>query len=448
MIVMKFGGTSVGSPQVINQALDLAVLELPRAPVLVASAMSGVTDTLLALKDQAVKGGIADARKNLDELYVRHNEAAEAMLTGNLLSGARKRIDRLFEELSGLVRGLYLLRECTSRSSDAILAFGELLSTTLLAYRARERGIACDFADARDFILTTEDFTAASPIFSKTSRLIQEKLKPQPGFLIITQGFIGRTEKGVTATLGRGGSDYTASIIGAALKAEEIQIWTDVNGIMSCDPRVVPEARTVESISYEEAAELSYFGAKVVHPSTIQPAVELSIPVLVKNTNDPKGSCTVIHKKNEQKGLLALAGKRNVTLINITSSRMLNAYGFLNRIFSIFEHHKTSVDLIATSEVSVSVTIDNTAHLEGIIHDLSEIGSVNAEPEKAILCLVGRGLWRDPVFLTRVFRSLGNVPIRMISLGASDINLSLVVPDKMLDNSLRTLHGEFFALGD
>lgn len=444
MIVMKFGGTSVANPQLMDKVLDIAVGELSRAPVLVSSAMSKVTDTLLSIKEKAVRGEIEEALKEVEALNTRHTAVAEAFLSGENLSQAVSSLEKMFEELSSLVRGLYLLRECSPRSSDAVVSFGELLSTALLAFRAKERGIESAFIDARDFIVTTEEFTSASPVYSKTNKAIAEKVKPRPNFLIITQGFIGRTEGGVTATLGRGGSDFSATIIGAALKAEEVQIWTDVDGIMTCDPRIIPEARTVKEISYEEAAELAYFGAKVVHPSTIQPAVELGIPVYVKNTNNPGGKDTVIKRINTKNGLLALAGKKNVILINISSSRMLNAYGFLSRIFSIFERHKTPVDLIATSEVSVSVTIDNPANLEGIVKDLTEIGSVSAEPEKAILCLVGRGLWRDPVFLARVFRSLGEIPVRMISLGSSDINLSLVLGDKMLDNALKSLHGEFF----
>jgi len=444
MIVQKFGGTSVANAQVMDKVLDLALREIDRAPLLVASAMSKVTDTLISIRDNAVSGSILEAQKEIEALHTRHRATAEVFLSGEILEAGVSALDKLIEELSGLVRGLFLLRECTLRSSDAVVSFGERLSTTLLFYRARERGMDCEFLDAREVLFTTEEFTNATPIYSTTNQAIQERVKPRAGHLIITQGFIGRTLKGVTTTLGRGGSDFSATIFGAALKAEEVQIWTDVDGIMSCDPRIIPEAHTVESISYEEAAELAYFGAKVVHPSTIQPAVELGIPVLVKNTNNPDGKGTVIKRIEKKNGLLALAGKKRVILININSSRMLNAYGFVSRIFNIFEKHKTPVDLIATSEVSVSVTIDNPENLERIVQDLSEIGSVSAEPEKSILCLVGRGLWRDPVFLSRVFKALGDVPVRMISLGSSDINLSLVLSEKMLDNALKNLHREFF----
>ena len=346
--------------------------------------------------------------------------------------------------MRAFVSGLAMLRECSPRSSDAILSFGELLSTTLLYFRCLERGIQAEFADSRDLVVTDDTFTSAAPIIESTYKKIRNSVHPKKGKIIIAQGFIGRTETGVVATLGRGGSDYTATLFGAALKAEEVQICTDVDGIMTSDPRIVKSARTVPIISYEEAAELAYFGAKVVHPSTIQPAVALGIPVLVKNTMNPKGTFTAITVSADKKGLRAIAGKKSTTLINVTSSRMLNAYGFLSRIFTIFAQYKTPVDLIATSEVSVSMTIDSTSFLEEIKKALSEIGKVIVEQEKSIICLVGQDFWRDSIFISRVFSALGDIPVRMISLGASDINLSLVVPQEMMHNSIKRLHQEFF----
>ena len=444
MIVMKFGGSSVANPEVIDRVLDIASREIGRGIVLVASAMGKTTDRLVAAKEAAMLGDLEGSKAMLDDLHAYHRETAEAFLTGEFREAALGRIGGYFTELRSLVHGLALLRECTPRSSDAVLSFGELLSTAIIASRARERGIACELSDSREFMITTEDFTGAVPRYDLANPRMREVLRPRPGHLVIAQGFIGRTETGVTTTLGRGGSDFTATIIGAALDAEEVQIWTDVNGIMTCDPRIVPEARTVARISYEEAAELAFFGAKVVHPSTIQPAVEKGIPVLVKNTRDPEGRDTVITRIDEENGILALAGKKNITLVTVVSSRMLNAHGFLRRIFAVFERHRTCVDLVATSEVSVSMTIENTANLDGILRELSEIGAAHAEQDKAILCLVGRGLWKEPSFLVKAFGALGDIPVRMISLGSSDINLSLVVPGKMMDNALRALHEAFF----
>jgi len=444
MIVLKFGGTSVQNAEMIDKALDIAKSHLGRAPVLVASAMASVTDGLVEITRAASAGNEERAREILGQLQAHHFAVAEAFLAGPRLARGRARLEHYFAELSSLIRGLSLLRECTPRSTDAILSFGELLSTTLVALRAEERGIETELLDARDFVRTDDRFTSASPLFEVTNRLAREHVKPRAGKLIVTQGFIARTESGATSTLGRGGSDYSSTIIGAALGAEEVQIWTDVNGIMTSDPRVVSDARTIDRISYNEAAELAYFGAKVVHPSTIQPAVETGIPVLVMNTGDPTGPGTTIVSRADGRGLRAIAGKKGITLIHVASTRMLNAYGFLSRIFATFEKHQTPVDLIATSEVSVSMTIDNTQALAVIVRELEEIGWISVEDELAIICLVGQELWKQPAFIARVFGALKDTPVRMVSLGSSDINLSLVVPGKMLNTAIQILHREFF----
>ena len=261
---------------------------------------------------------------------------------------------------------------------------------------------------------------------------------------MIAQGFIGATEDGVTSTLGRGGSDFSATLFGAALRAEEVQIWTDVDGILSADPRIVSGARQVASLSYLEAAELAFFGAKVVHPFTIQPTVELGIPVTVRNTGKPELAGTRIQAASEVHGVRALAARKGITVITVHSSRMLNAFGFLSRIFAVFERFQISVDLVATSEVSVSMTVDNAPNLKPAITELEQFGSVQVETRQAILCLVGRNLWRDPSFVTRVFTALAQTPLRMISLGSSDVNLSLVLAETSVDAAMRTLHGEFF----
>ncbi|MEW5816974.1 MAG: lysine-sensitive aspartokinase 3 [Spirochaetota bacterium] len=443
MIVLKFGGTSVQSSEWMDKTIDISLKFILKAPVVVSSAMSTVTDKLVAISQSAAGGDISKASTLVQEIRLLHEKTAQEFLSGEYLAKALSALDEYVKEMTSLVKGLSLLKECTPRSSDALLSFGELLSTTLLASRAMERGIKTQLLDARHFMITTDEFTSASPIFEITDKEIRNQVKPEPGLLIITQGFIGRTQTGATTTLGRGGSDYSATIIGAALDALEVQIWTDVDGIMTTDPRIVPGARTIERISYEEAAELAYFGAKVVHPSTIQPAVKKQIPVLVKNTRNPEGVYTAITSQVEGKGLRAIAGKKNISLINVTSSRMLNAYGFLNRIFSIFEKYKTAVDLIATSEVSVSMTIDNIQSIGLIVNELEKIGTVTVEHGKSIICLVGQSFWKDPSFIAQVFTAMNTIPVRMISLGSSDINLSLVVPGEMLDRALQHLHDYF-----
>jgi aspartate kinase len=444
MVVMKFGGTSVQNAEMMDKTLSIAESRLEKAPVLVASAMSKVTDQLQEIAKVVGTGNEEAAEKIVAALEERHLACARSFLTAGNLSRCEADLAKVFTELRSLANALAILKEWTKRSNDAILAFGERLSTVILVHRARERGMEAELFDARDLVKTDDNFTQALPIDDLTNRLVSAAMKPRPGRLAITQGFIASTTTGITTTLGRGGSDYTATIIGAALKADEVEIWTDVNGIMTSDPRIVKSARTIPQISYREAAELAYFGAKVIHPSTIQPAITLGIPVWVKNTFQPEDPGTKIVGSIPAIGLKAIACKKGITLISVGSSRMLLAFGFLRRIFEIFEKCQTAVDLVATSEVSVSMTIDNPASVNAIARDLAEIGTVGVEAEKSIICLVGQDLWKDTVFLSRVFRSLKSTPVRMISLGSSDINLSLVVPDGDTEDCVRRLHAEFF----
>jgi aspartate kinase len=441
---MKFGGTSVQNAGCINKVLSIAQHALDKAPVLVASAMAKVTDTLQNIACLAEKGRDKDYRLLVKELKARHISEAESLLAAENRTQCAQTLDQYFSSLESIARGLCLLRERTPRSNDLILSFGERLSTLIIFYRAREMGIPAILLDSRDFIKTDDNFTNAYPVFEHTNSKVREYITPQSGTLYITQGFIGTTMDGITTTLGRGGSDYTATIIGAALDAEEVQIWTDVDGIMTSDPRIVQSAVTIPSITYKEAAELAFFGAKVIHPSTIQPAVNKNIPVIVKNTENPQAAGTRIAADNIKTGLKAIAFKKGITLVNITSSRMLLAYGFLRRIFEIFEKYKTAVDLISTSEVSVTVTIDQTERLNEITGELAGIANVNVEKEMSIICLVGQELWKDSIFISRVFEVLRSIPISMISLGASDTNLSMVVPTEHCHDAVQKMHRLFF----
>ncbi len=445
MVVLKFGGTSVQDSTWIDQALDIAEAQLDKAPVLVSSAMGKTTDRIIDLIKLAESGNIDDSVAPFEALKNVHFQAAYSFLSSDNLKYCEERLNDLFDEFISLLKGLSLLHECSSRSRDVLLSFGERLSTTIITHRALERKMKATLLDARDFIITDQNFSNASPLMNETDARIQAMVHPEPGKLIVTQGFIGSTEDGVTTTLGRGGSDYSAAIIGAALSAEEIQIWTDVNGIMSSDPRLVKGVKTISSITYKEAGELAYFGAKVVHPATIQPAVGKKIPVLVKNTGEPTHPGTTIEHTLTGTGLKAIATKKNVTLINITSSKMLNAYGFLSRIFGIFEKYKTPVDLISTSEVSVSITIDNTDNLQSIVNELDAIASTSVEQDKSIICMVGQDLWKDSSFISKVFAILTDTPIRMISLGSSDINLSVVVPQEKTDKTMQNIHDAFLS---
>ena len=444
MKVLKFGGSSVKDSYWINRALDITEQQLSSGLVVVSSAMAKTTNRLQETALLAEQGDYTQAAQMIEELMAFHRETAEALLKGENRSRCLKELERLFNELGSVIKGLALLKERTPRSNDLILSFGERLATQVVAWRARERGIKTELLDARDFMKTDDHFSQASLIEELTYSLIADKVKPSPGSIIVTQGFIASTREGTTTTLGRNQSDFTAIVIGAALKAEEVQIWTDVDGIMTVDPHVVQEASTVPIISYREAAELAHFGARVIHPSAIQPAVNHSIPVCVKNTGNPSGEGTIIVSSQPSEGPKAIAFKKAVRVINISSGRMLMAYGFLKAIFEIFEKYKTSVDLIATSEVSVSMTIDDTTHLDHILNDLASLGSVSTEGEQSIVCLVGQDLWKSSRIISRVFSTLEQVPIRMISLGSSDTNLSIVVPQNYTEDTVRSLHKEFF----
>lgn len=441
---MKFGGTSVQNTEMIDSAVAIAQNQLDRSPLLVSSAMGKTTDKLVAISEAAVQGSHDLAFSIFEDIKASHFMAINGFLTGSNLQFATERAETLFDELSSLIKGLTLLRECTARSADAILSFGELLATTIIAARARELGIETILLDSRKLVKTDDNFTSAIPIMDKTGELIRGTVSPAPGKLYVAQGFIGSNMEGVVTTLGRGGSDYTATIYGSALDAEEVQIWTDVNGIMTADPRIVREAKTIANVSYDEAAELAFFGAKVVHPSTILPAVDREIPVLVKSTKDPDGLFTTISASSGKTGLKAITTKKNITLIEIKTGRMVNAYGFLSKIFAVFEKHRTSVDIVTTSEVSVSMTIDNQSRLDAIISDLNSIGRVSVEKDKSIVCLVGQDLWQNSAVISKIFNTLDGMPIRMISLGSSRINLTIVVPEAHCDKALQAIHSEFF----
>jgi aspartate kinase len=444
MIVMKFGGTSVQNAECINKVLRIAQSVLDKAPVVVASAMAKVTDALQKIAYLAEQGKDKESRQLIKELKARHVAEVGVLLGGENKEHCLQIMDQYFSSLESIAKGLCLLKERTPRSNDIILSFGERFSTLIITHRAREMGIPAVLLDSRDFIKTDDNFTNAYPNFELTNTKIRECIKPKSGNLYIVQGFIGSTMDGITTTLGRGGSDYTATIIGAALDADEVQIWTDVDGIMTSDPRVVQKAVTIPVITYKEAAELAFFGAKVIHPSTIQPAVNKNIPVIVKNTENPQAAGTRITSENMRAGLKAIAFKQGITLVNITSSRMLLAYGFLSRIFEVFEKYKTAVDLISTSEVSVSVTIDQIEKLNEITRELADIASVSVEKDMSIICLVGQELWKDSMFISRVFEALRSIPISMISLGASDTNLSLVVPTTYYQDAVQKMHKLFF----
>ncbi|MFL6274286.1 MAG: lysine-sensitive aspartokinase 3 [Blastocatellia bacterium] len=458
MIVMKFGGTSVGDAAAIHQVAEIVKSKLERAPVVVVSAMTRVTDALLSIARIATERRYEEAAAIIEALRERHLETARALMAGYAdtdsysLAWAAHSIDYQFNELTGLARSVATLGELTPRSQDAIVSFGERLSSVIVTAAFAARGIRAELVDSRQFILTDNQFTRAAPNMIETRQRTRAVLLPviESKCVPVAQGFIGSTVDGVTTTIGRGGSDYSAAIIGAAIGAEAIEIWTDVDGLLTADPRVVRAARRIRVISFTEAAELSYFGAKVLHPSTVMPAVEQGIPVHIFNTHNPAGEGTLIVSKPPRtaNAIKSIAFKRGVTIINVTATRMLMAYGFLRALFEVFERHQTSVDVVTTSEVSVSMTLDSADNLEAIELDLRKIGEVGIERDKAIVCVVGENLKSTPGVAGRLFSAIGDANINMISQGASEINLTFVTDERDVAVVVERLHEAFFTEAD
>lgn len=449
---MKFGGTSVQDAAAIRRVAEIVSGRVEREPVVVVSAMAGVTEALLGVARAAKEQQFDDASTSISELRERHLATARELLGHSpetALDAVEREAQIQFADLENLVRSVASLGELTPRSQDAIASFGERLSSVIVAEAFRSRSIPAELADSRSFIITDDRFTRAAPDMHETTRRTRDALGPiiKAARVPVVQGFIGSTADGITTTIGRGGSDYSAALIGAALGAEVIEIWTDVDGLMTADPRTVPDARRIRVISFAEAAELSYFGAKVLHPSTVLPAVELRIPVHIYNTNNPgcEGTRIVATSHPSRNLIKSIAFKRGVTIVNVTSTRMLLAFGFMKAIFEVFDRHQTSVDVVTTSEVSVSMTLDNTDRLEAIKRDLSGIGEVTVEREKAIVCVVGDSLKFKPGVASRLFRAIGSINVNMISQGASEINLTFVIDETQVDAAVLSLHHEFFS---
>ncbi len=446
---MKFGGTSVENAAAMRIALDLVRREQHRRPLVVVSAIAGATNALMESAQFALDGKLEEAHKKLSDLLERHVVLLENLIdTRSTIQQLILEMRRRFDELKNLCQGIAILGELTNRSLDTIASVGERLSSLILAEAMRASKMSVELLDARKVITTDDNFGNATPIFEAIVENVQSLVLPRinAGTIVVTQGYIGSTAKGFTTTLGRGGSDYSAALLGAAANAEEIQIWTDVDGVMTADPRIAPEAKKLKVISFREASELAYFGAKVLHPSTILPAVKKNIPVVVLNSRRPQSNGTLIVSDPPKSNVAvkSVASKRGITVINIQSTRMLMAYGFLESIFGVFGKHKTSVDLVSTSEVAVSLTIDNTARLEEIVSELQKFAEVAVYEKKAIVCIVGEQMHSTVGIADRIFRALGDINVMMISQGASEINMSLVLDESEVNEAVRRLHKEFF----
>lgn len=442
-LVMKFGGSSVADAECMKQVASLVEAAAARGALVVLSAMGKTTDGLFAAARAAERGDLDQALAHAAQLRARHEDSARRLFDGGLPTELDAALTQHFDALDVLLRGVAMLRELSPRSLDAIAGTGEMLSTRLFAALLRARGQDATWFDARDALLTDRRFGQARPNLAQFKERVQAHLAPRigPGRPVVTQGYIGATEDGLTTTLGRGGSDYSAALFGAALGVDEVQIWTDVEGVMTCDPRQVPAARPIARLGFAEAAELAAFGAKVLHPATIQPAVEASIPVTVRHTFRPDGRFTTITADGSSGRIVtALAARGPITVLTVTSSRMLEQSGYLARLFEIFGRLGVSVDLVATAEVSVSLSIDADAPLEQLLAELAPIATVEVARERAIVSVIGERLKAQPGLPARVFTTLGDIEVEMISLGANEINLSVVVRKDVVPHALSRLH--------
>ncbi len=439
MLVLKFGGTSVGKPERMKKIADL-VLSAPGQKVVVLSALSGTTNSLVTIGDQLLAGKPELAEKEIAtlekhyELFIKELYTSEAFL-----AIGQETVSRFFIFIRLLAAGQFDVK-----SYRELLAQGELMSTELFYQHLQERKVNSRLLPALHFMSIDEN---EEPELEK----IEQRLKPLLNSLknieiIITQGYICRNHHNEIDNLKRGGSDYTASLIGSALRAKEIQIWTDIDGMHNNDPRIVKKTFPISELTFDEASELAYFGAKILHPSTIVPAQKHGVPVRLKNTMDEKAEGTLISNKGTEGTFKAVAAKDNIIIVNIKSSRMLMAYGFLRKVFEVFEQHKTPIDMISTSEVAVSLTIDSTTHLDSIVTELKKFGNIDVEKNQTIICVVGHNIGRQKGILKKVFGALSEVPVKMVSCGGSNNNISIVIEPSQKEKALIALNEGLFGI--
>ena len=437
MKVLKFGGTSVGTPQRMKEVSRL-VTEDGQQKLVVLSAMSGTTNSLVEIAQYLYGGNKTGADDVINRLRAKYYAHVPELLDKK---ENQEELQKFLEEKFNYLQSFYI-DGFSEKEEKIILAQGELISTYMVTCYLKEQGIKAALLPALDFMKTNAD---AEPDMQFISEKAQAQLKAVPGMQIyITQGFICRNYQGDIDNLQRGGSDYTASILGAAIKADEIQIWTDIDGMHNNDPRVVDKTQPVRHLHFEEAAELAYFGAKILHPTCIQPAKAANIPVRLLNTMEPSAPGTLIDNRSEPGRIAAVAAKDKITAIKIKSSRMLLAHGFLKKVFEVFETYRTSIDMICTSEVGVSMSIDNTKHLEEIVSELKKYGTVTVDSGMCIVCVVGDMVWENLGFESRAMDALADIPVRMISYGGSNYNISFLIKESDKKAALQRLSDVLF----
>ncbi len=449
---MKFGGTSVATSNAIERMLSIVRSKLAERPVVVVSALSKVTDLLYKISDSAESGDFKTAQTQIAQLRDRHLGLVDELITdAGPAKQARDEINEICDKLLPFVEAVCSLGELTDRSKAHIISKGEQLSSTIICHAMNAAGIRTNLVDARELIITDSSFLKGEPqlgeICERVPAVIEAAYKNADA--VITQGFVSCDLSGKTAVLGRGGSDYSASLIGMALNAERIEIWTDVDGVRTADPRVVPDTRSITKISFEEAAEMAHFGAKVLHPMTIEPAVSKNIPVYVLNSMNPSGEGTAILRDDMiEDGAKSVSYKENILLLNIFSTKMINVSGFLQRVFAVFSDHHVSVDLISTSEANISLTLDSTQDVSGVIKDLSGFAEVTADYDKAQVSIIGKNIVTLKGVLSQTMASLAGCNVYMISQGASFVNISFVVDKAKMKDVVREIHNYLFNAQD
>ena len=445
MIIMKFGGTSLSNAERIKNIVEIIKTRLYKNPIVVVSAVGGITNKLIDLAKEASKG--IYSKEKINYIIKIHKEILSSLKINKRL------LDEDFENLNNTIKGIYLLKEISHRSLDLISSFGEIFSSKIVAEYINSMNIKSKQYSGRDVGIITDDNFTNSEILNKTYKKINNKLKNLDHIPIVT-GFIAKNMEGEITTLGRGGSDYTASIIGAALNVDEIEIWTDVDGIKTTDPKIVENAKQWDKITFNEASEMAYFGAKVLHPKTIKPAINKQIPVRILNTYNLQNPGTLIVKEDKESCVFrTISQKSNITVIRLGSTRMLLAYGFLAKIFDIFNKYKISIDLVSTSEVTISMTLDNVENnqknLEQALQELKKIGKIEILKGMSIICIIGKNIRDTSNTLGRIFNVCKdlNTNIEMISQGASPLSISFVVKQEDSNELIKSLHKELFENG-
>jgi len=451
MIVAKFGGTSVESAEAMTRVADIVCTLAPRRPLVVLSACSGITNTLLSLARSAREGRVADVDETILRVRERHLAIARELIHGPAYDAFARPLEMSFQSLRTFLQAVTVMQDLTARAQDYITSFGEQWSTAIFSAALRERDLPVALVDARDILVTDGKFTAAIPQFEPSRSRLHAKILPliAERRIVVTQGFVGATGEGVTTTIGRGGSDYSAAIFSALLEAEELQIWTDVDGVLTADPSVVPGAMNIPEMTFNEAAELAYFGARVLHPSSILPAVDMDIPVRVLNSRKPDHPGTVIRRQitgPRTHRVQSIAYKEGVSLLTIRSNRTMIAPAFISHVFSVFGAHHKVIDTIVTSETGVSLTLRDRDHMEEILAALDRVGTVTWQPGRAVVTVVGEGLRQSVSARSQVFATLADtgVHVDLISLGGSDISITFVIQETDIATTVRALHTRFF----